>query len=282
MQGTIIKAISGFYYLKSGGKIYECKARGVFKKRGITPLVGDLAKFDNGVVTEIYPRINSFDRPPVANVEIMIVVMAAKNPDPSFEILDRFLLTAQSKNAEIIIVLNKCDIVDKSIIDKFNEIYSPIYKFIPMSAETGQGIDELKNLITGRKAALAGPSGVGKSSITNLLLGRKESETGDISERLMRGKNTTRRSEIFEGDGFEIFDTPGFTSFESLFDDERNLDKLFPDFDPYIGNCKFDDCRHLKEPDCAVREALALGKISQSRYDSYKEIYKNILENKRY
>jgi len=296
MTGTIVKAISGFYYLESDGIVYECKAKGVFKNKGITPLVGDEAEFEPGIVTKILPRENSFDRPPVANVELMVIVMAAADPAPSFEILDRFILSAEQMKTDIVICVNKCDIASEGVLKKFKEIYTPIYPiyFVCGKENLDPGdksnssplifnqINELRQALLGKKAALAGPSGVGKSTLTNLLLERDESEIGEISKKSLRGKNTTRHSQLFNGDGFKLFDTPGFTSFDAKIEDESELEHLFPEFRNCIGKCRFDDCRHLSEPDCAVRSAVDEGKISQSRYESYKDIYKTIIENKKY
>ncbi len=288
MTGTIVKAVSGFYYVAAeGGKVYECKARGVFKNRGITPLVGDDALFEydeaheSGLVTEILERKNSFDRPPLSNVDLLVIVMAAANPDPSFEIRDRFLVTAEQKNVKALICVNKCDIAETETLDAFSE-YKGIYPVCFVSAKTGDGTDGLKECLAGMKAALAGPSGVGKSSLTNLLLGRSESETGDISRKSLRGKNTTRHTQLFAADGFMLFDTPGFTSFDASLDENTELDRLFPEMRPYIGSCRFDDCRHLKEPGCAVTEALSEGKISQRRYKSYTQLYEAIINLKKY
>ena len=288
MTGTIVKAVSGFYYVAaSEGITYECKARGVFKNRGITPLVGDEAQFEydeaheSGLVTEILERKNYFDRPPLANVDLLIIVMAAANPDPSFEILDRFLVTAEQKNVKAMICVNKCDIAAQDTLDAFAG-YKGIYQVEFVSAKTGEGIDKLKADLSGLKAALAGPSGVGKSSLTNLFLGRDESETGDISRKSLRGKNTTRHTELFKADGFMLFDTPGFTSFDAALPEDTELDRLFPEMRPYIGSCRFDDCRHLKEPGCAVTEALEQGRISQRRYRSYTQLYEAIKNSRKY
>ena len=282
MRGIIVKAISGFYYVRSEGKVYECKARGVFKNRGITPLVGDYVEFDSGVVSEILPRKNSFDRPPVANVDTLVIVMAAADPAPSFEILDKFIVTAESLKTDIVLCVNKCDIAQPEILDKFKSIYQNIYPVYFVSANTGLGITELKEALRNKQFALAGPSGVGKSSLTNLFLNRNETEVGEISKKSLRGKNTTRHTELFAAEGYQIFDTPGFTSFDANLKDEHELVLYFPEFRTYLGKCRFDDCRHLEEPDCAIRKALSEGKISESRYNSYKNLFENILENRRY
>ena len=282
MRGIIVKAISGFYYVESDGQTFECKARGVFKNRGITPLVGDHVMFEPGMVNEILPRKNSFERPPVANVDTLVIVMAGAKPDPSFEILDKFIVTAESLHTDVVLCINKCDITSKEIINKFKSIYSDIYPIYFVSAKTGEGIAELKASMLNKQFAFAGPSGVGKSSLTNIFLEKSETEVGEISQKSLRGKNTTRHTQLFKAEGYQIFDTPGFTSFDANLDDEHELENLFPEFKPYLGLCRFDDCRHLEEPECAIRKALLDEKISESRYNSYKDLYKYIVENKRY
>lgn len=279
MRGTIVKAISGFYYVRASEQVYECKARGVFKNKNITPLVGDEVEFNENLVTDILPRINSFERPPVANVKTLAIVMAAQDPAPSFEILDKFILTAESKNAEIILVINKCDLADTS---EFTRVYKDVYPLFFVSAKTGEGIEELKEALKGKQFALAGPSGVGKSSLTNILLGDEKTEVGEISKKSLRGKNTTRHTELFSSKDYMIFDTPGFTSFDIKLEDETELPNLFPEFREYLGSCRFDDCRHLEEPECAIKDAVAAGKIHERRYNSYKTIFKEILEAKRF
>lgn len=282
MRGIIVKAISGFYYVRSEEQVYECKARGVFKNKGITPLVGDFVEFEPGWVTNILPRKNRFERPPVANVDTLVIVMAAADPLPSFEILDKFIVTAESLKTDIVLCINKCDIASCETLEKFKAIYTGIYPLYFVSAITGEGIAELREAMHGKQFALAGPSGVGKSSLTNIFLERDETEVGEISQKSLRGKNTTRHTELFESNGYQVFDTPGFTSFDASLEDELELENLFPEFRAYLGSCRFDDCHHLEEPDCAIRNALLEGKISESRYNSYKNLFEIIKENRRY
>jgi ribosome biogenesis GTPase len=294
MRGTITKALSGFYYVKPETgqpqirgqvqtyaepasdlkSVYQCRARGIFKKEGITPLVGDEVIIEltddvevEGVVTEILKRRNAFIRPPVANIDLFVCVIAAKDPQPNMEVLDRFLATAEAEYADSIICINKTDL---GAAPRIVKVYSQIYPVIELSAFSGEGLDDLKTALTGKKAALAGPSGVGKSSLINRLVGRGRTETGEISTKTGRGKHTTRHVEIIDTDfGAKLYDTPGYTSFEGVSAQEADVAGLFPEFAAYAGACRFDNCRHLNEPDCAVHSAIKSRNISATRYRSY-------------
>lgn len=288
MKGIIVKGIAGFYYVKAGGKIYQCKARGIFKKDRITPYVGDEVNIgkingDEAVVDEILPRKNSFIRPPIANVDCFVIVTAAAKPDPNPDIIDKFLVMAEKNRTDIIICINKIDLVPEEKRKEIEEIYQDIYPLVSVCGKTGAGIEELSALMKGRKCALAGPSGAGKSTLLNRLQSRRIVETGDISEKTKRGKHTTRHVELFETDfGSLVFDTPGFTSFDVLEAEEDELHFLYPEMSALIGGCRFDDCRHIKEPDCCIREAVKQGKIHESRYQSYVNQYKEIQERRKY
>ena len=278
-EGQIIKATAGYYYVDTGEAVYQCRARGVFKKDGVTPLVGDFVRIsvqdeEEGVVDVIEPRRNAFIRPPVANVDIFIVTVAAAEPEPSFELTDRFLVTAEAADAEACVCINKDDLSPQQA-KRIANVYESLYPTVILSALTRNGISGLRALIAGKSAAFAGASGVGKTSLIALLTGVDELETGDVSAKTGRGRHTTRHVEIFTLPGANntrVYDTPGFTSFEAaeaadLAD--ANLDALFPEFETYLGDCRFADCVHKNEPDCAVRAALENGEIKRSRYASY-------------
>ena len=290
MQGTIVKGIAGFYYVKYEDEVYQCKARGVFKNDGIKPMVGDFATFekgsgedDNGWVTEIHERKNSFIRPPISNVDCFVIVMAAAQPKPNLAVMDKFLVMAEKSHTDIVLCVNKTDLAKRKTLEELKEIYGGVYPMVFISADKGEGLDELKSMLKGKHVALAGPSGVGKSTILNGLIPGAEAETGTISHKSKRGRHTTRHSELFDlGDGTMLFDTPGFTSFDILEADEEELQHLYPEIAPYAGKCRYDNCRHIKEPECAVRAAVEAGEISQQRYDSYKTQIEEIREKDRY
>ena len=291
LTGTIVKGIAGFYYVLAGEgetrKVYECKARGIFRKDGVTPLAGDRVRMTvqedgSGSVDEILPRVNVFDRPPVANVETMILVAASREPEPNFPLLDRFCVMAEQKNCRIAVCVNKADIGDPAVLQRFRNVYGGIYPVFILSTKTGEGVEDLRRFLKGSQAALAGPSGVGKSSIANVLLEAEAMETGEISRKTLRGKNTTRHTELFDAGEFRLFDTPGFTSFELGEVEEDQLQHYFPEFAPYLGKCRFDNCRHLDEPDCAVAKAAADKAISRRRYASYKDMMKTLQQQEKY
>ena len=260
-EGVIIRSLSGFYTVVSNGETVECRARGRFRKDGVSPLVGDRVRFTaegkKGTVDEILPRRNSFVRPAVANVDQIVILASAVIP-----VTDPFLI----------------DRVAAIAGDELYEIYSATgYRVIRTSAVTGDGIEELRSAICGRISAFTGNSGVGKSSVLNALAPQLAIAVGDVSEKLGRGRHTTRHVELFDlgGDTY-IADTPGFASFDFEMMDpirKEDLQYAFPEFAEYIGECRFPDCAHLKEPDCAVLRALAEGKIHESRHRSYGKLY---------
>ena len=290
MKGTIVKGIAGFYYVKHEDEVYQCKARGVFKNDGIKPMVGDFATFeegegaeDDGWITEIHERKNSFIRPPIANVDCFVIVMAAAQPKPNLAVMDKFMVMAEKSHTDIVLCVNKTDLAKKKTIEQLKDIYGDVYPMVFISADKGEGLEELRSMLKGKHVALAGPSGVGKSTILNCLIPGADAETGTISHKSKRGRHTTRHSELFDlGDGTMLFDTPGFTSFDILEADEDELQHLYPEIAPYAGKCRYDNCRHIKEPECAVRDAVEAGEISQERYDSYKTQLEEIQKKDRY
>ncbi len=288
MTGTIIKGIAGFYYVKTDHGLYECRARGIFKNEGITPMVGDLVEIDvigdmTGYINNIYPRKNQFIRPPISNVEQFVIVVSAQKPKLNFLILDRFLVMAEMNQTDAVIVINKQDVSKSEDIDRIMKIYDSMYPCIVLSAKKNKGIEKLMPYLRDRSSALAGTSGVGKTTLLNRLQDDFNEETGDISKKTGRGKNTTRHVEIFELEqGGKVFDTPGFTSFDILECDESMLEKCYPEMYNIEGNCRYDDCRHVNEPECMIRRAVEKEIISESRYKSYLTQIKEIRERRIY
>lgn len=278
-EGVIIKALSGFYYVRTGSETVECRARGRFRLDGTSPLVGDrvvvsLDAQGKGRVDQVLERKNYFVRPAVANIDVLIAVASEVEPVTDPFLIDRVTSTAEHNGCEVVICINKSDATDSH---RLADIYAATpYRVIETSAVTGEGIEELSVCINGKVCAFSGNSGVGKSSILNALEPGLALKTGAVSEKLGRGKHTTRHVEIFPVAGGYCADTPGFASFDveqmpPIPKDE--LQYTFPEFEPYIGKCRFDDCAHRKEPECAVREALDEGKIARSRYESYCRLY---------
>ena len=292
MQGKIIRGIAGFYYVhvvESG--VYECKAKGIFRKDGIKPLVGDDVEIEildekdmEGNIMQILPRRNDLIRPAVANIDQALVVFAAAKPKPHFQLLDRFLVMMESKEIPAILCFNKSDIVDDAEIASLKEIYENCgYPLLFTSAKEETNIDELKELLRGKTTAIAGPSGVGKSSLINQLQSAVKMETGSISRKIERGKHTTRHSELIVlEEGSYIMDTPGFSSLYVGDMEKEELKYCFPEFSAYEGKCRFNGCSHTHEPGCAVREAVEEGKIHRMRYEDYTFLYRELQEKKRY
>ena len=286
MTGILLKAIAGFYYIEAGGSVYECKARGIFRKNGESPTVGDFVEFEQleaskGVVSKILPRKNLLVRPPIANVDILFIVSSHNTPAPNALLIDRLTAIAVNNNIEPVVVFNKSDLGN---LEDWKALYTRAgFKCVVTSGVSGEGCDEIKDMINGKVSAFTGNSGVGKSSLLNCMFPELELKTGEVSNKLGRGRHTTRHVELYPVCGGYVADTPGFSSL----DIERTMplkkDELlfvFPDFADYLGGCKFTSCTHTVEKGCAVLEAVQNGEIEKSRIESYKAIYNGIKDIK--
>lgn len=293
MTGKIIKGIAGFYYVHVVGMgVFECKAKGILRNKKIKPLVGDNVEIDIldrqeflGNIIEVLPRKNALIRPAVANVDQALVVFAVSHPNPNYNLLDRFIVMMQKQDIDTIVCFSKKDLADDKKLEEIEDIYRKCgcrLQFI--SVMNKEGIDDvLRPLLSGKTTVFAGPSGVGKSSLTNELLSQSKMEIGSVSEKIGRGRHTTRHSEIIniEGDTY-IMDTPGFTSFYVSDIEAEYLKYYFDEFEAYEGKCRFNGCVHINEPDCAVKQAVEEGIISRVRYNNYIEIYNELKEQRKY
>ncbi len=292
MQGKIVKGIAGFYYVHVGESgTYECRAKGIFRNQKIKPLVGDNVEMTvlderdrEGSIQEILPRRNELIRPAVANIDQALVIFAAAKPKPNFNLLDRFLIMMEYQQVPTVICFNKQDLVTEQERQLLRDTYiSAGYEVRFASTVTREGLAEIHALLQGKTTTVAGPSGVGKSSLINLLAPEAGMETGDISRKIERGRHTTRHSELFALDGNSyICDTPGFSSIYLPDIEKEELGSFFPEFREYEGSCRFQGCAHIHEPGCAIKDALAEGKISQSRYENYKLLYGELKDRRRY
>ena len=292
MLGKIVKGIAGFYYVhvvEFG--LYECKAKGVFRKEKIKPLVGDNVEIDildetekKGNIVEVLERKNELIRPAVANIDQALVVFAVTKPKPHFNLLDRFLIMMESKRIPVILCFNKKDLAADEEWRGLKEVYETCgYPVVFTSALKEENITKIRRILEGKTTALAGPSGVGKSSLINLLEPGANMETGEISRKIERGRHTTRHSELFAiGGETYIMDTPGFGSLYVNDFEKEDLKYYFREFEPYEGNCKFQGCSHIHEPGCGVKDALETGKIPKSRYENYLELYRELEQKQRY
>ena len=284
--GRILRSLSGFYDVQTEKKLITCRARGIFRKTGETPLTGDLVEISvekgKGMIEKILPRKNSFVRPAVANIDALVVFAANVNPVTEPFLIDRVAAIAGDQEVPVILCVNKCDL--DPAIDLTRIYRNAGFTVVTASAETGEGVEELGSLIEGKLTAFTGNSGVGKSSILNRLCPDLHLPVGEVSEKLGRGRHTTRHVQLYQlGEGTYVADTPGFSSFDTDQMDvilKENLQYAFPDFGPYIGSCQFHDCSHRKEPACAVTAALASGKIEPTRYDSYLRLYEKAAQIK--
>ena len=281
----IVKGIGGFYYVKTGGSLVECKPKGIFRKKRITPVAGDIVRLetDGGapVIADILPRKNVFVRPPVANVDQFFIVVSTVQPVPSTLVIDKLSAIAVDKGAQPVLVITKTDLQDaQPLAACYAHSDIPV---LCVNAGTGEGLAAVRARLDGRVSVFCGNSGVGKSTLLSALLPGHELETGEISQKLGRGRHTTREVTIFEAFGGRIADTPGFASLEANragFIPKENLEHAFPEFGPYLGQCQFTGCSHRTEKGCAVRQALAEGKLSQTRYDSYCAMYDEVKDVK--
>ena len=279
-EGRIVKALSGFYYVRAGDETIECRARGLFRLEGVSPLVGDRVRFKRsekgkGVITELLERRNALKRPSVANIDLLVIVAAAVIPVTDSYLIDRVSVIAVHNDCDVVICVNKSDL---NRGEYFDDIYGKTgFKLIHTSAVTGEGIAELREAVNGKMSAFTGNSGVGKSSILNAFDPAFAIEVGEVSVKLGRGRHTTRHVELFAlGGETYIADTPGFASFdveqmEGLHKDEMQY--CFPEFEPFLLTCRFNDCVHLKEPGCSILDAVRDGAISPSRHSSYARLY---------
>lgn len=292
MTGKIMKGIGGFYYVYvEGCGLYECRAKGIFRNKKMKPNVGDIVEIDVlsqktkiGNLTKIYPRKNQLIRPMVANVDQALVIFAIHEPEPNFHLLNRFLVMMERQQIPVVICFNKMDLATAREKEKLEGAYvGSGCRVLFISAEKKQGVGELETLLRGKTTVMAGPSGVGKSSTLNCVSAHKQMETGTVSEKIKRGRHTTRHSElIYLGSDTLLMDTPGFSSLYLEDMDKDELKYYFPEFSAYENQCRFNGCAHIHEPGCKVKEALEAGKISRLRYDDYCLLYEELAQQKKW
>ena len=292
MQGKIIRGVAGFYYVHVPELgVLECRAKGVFRNRKEKPLVGDNVAVELldrekrlGNVEEILPRHNAVIRPAVANVDQAIVIFAVSYPRPNLNLLDRFLLMMKTQGISAGICFNKTDMAEEAEIQDMVQQYQRSGAVVYLtSTYREEGLEQLKESLWNRTTVLAGPSGVGKSSVINAVFPEAGMETGQISEKIKRGKHTTRHSELFSlGGNTYLMDTPGFTSLGLPDLEKENLREYYDEFEPYQEQCRFPGCVHVNEPDCAVKKAVEQGEISRLRYDHYKQFFEELSQRRRY
>ncbi len=292
MRGKIVKGIAGFYYVHAEDlSIYECRARGIFRKDNVKPLVGDNVELEvldrqerTGNIREILPRKSRLIRPAVANIDQALVIFAILKPEPNFNLLDRFLIMMEQQELPCAVCFNKSDIATEQEREELRGAYEGCgYRVLFISVREREGLKEVRSFLQGKTTTLAGPSGVGKSSLINYLHPRAEMETGAVSEKIDRGRHTTRHSELFALDGESyIMDTPGFSSLQLFNMEKEDLRDFYPEFRAYEGKCRFRGCAHVSEPGCSVKEALSAGKISDVRYHNYTVLYEELKSRKKY
>jgi len=280
MTGRVVKGIGGFYFVHDGDNVVMGKARGKLKRNKELIYVGDIVDYDidandsdgECVINSVIERKNYLSRPPVSNLDMLVVVFSLVHPEVNYPVIDKLIAACEQKGIEPAVCISKVDLADKEEIRMVQEIYSRIYPTACVNALTGDGIEDLTKIISGKNVALAGPSGVGKSTITNHLLDDEDLkvETGDVSDKTRRGRHTTRHVEIFTlSDGTKLYDTPGFTSLELTETEPSEIGGLFKEIREFAEACRYSDCMHINEPECGVKEALEKGELSESRYNSY-------------
>lgn len=291
MDGKIIKGIAGFYYVYTAKGLIECKAKGIFRKDKIKPLVGDNVEIDltdenekTGNIIRILPRGNALIRPASANIDQALVIFAIVKPDPNYNLLDRFLITMEKQSLPVVICFNKKDIATQEEMDELRDAYGGCgYQVLFVSGAGNQGIDLIRTYLEGKTTVVAGPSGVGKSTIINALYPGANMETGEISRKIARGKHTTRHAQLFAlSENTFIMDTPGFTSLNLGDMEKEELWECYPEFAEYEKDCRFGRCSHISEPVCGVKDALNQGKISRVRYNNYRVLYEELKNRKKY
>lgn len=292
MTGRIMKGIGGFYYVEvEGAGLYECRAKGIFRNKKMKPNVGDIVDIDviseeekTGNLTVIHKRKNQLIRPMVANVDQALVIFAVHEPEPNFQLLNRFLIMMEKQQIPVIICFNKMDLASEEEKEQLRQDYENSgCRVLFSSAREGEGIPEIRELLRGKTTVMAGPSGVGKSSTLNTISPKTQMETGAVSEKIKRGRHTTRHSElIYLGEETFLMDTPGFSSLYLEDIDKEELRFYFPEFADYENQCRFNGCSHIHEPGCAVKQALEEGAISRMRYDYYCYLYEELANAKKW
>jgi ribosome biogenesis GTPase len=288
IKGRIIRGIGGLYYVAVDTEVYECSARGKFRKSRITPTVGDYVEISvtdeqkhKGSIESICQRRNTLIRPRVANVDCAVIQFAAASPDINYDLLDRFLILAGTQGIkDVVICINKSDLLSNEVREYMERVYAPIYSLVFTCAAKNEGIDELREKLKGKVTVFAGPSGVGKSSVINALIPDMERKTGEISKKIQRGKHTTREVELLEYDKDTfIVDSPGFTSLSLDFLQAEGLKHYFREFEPYLDGCYFNDCSHISEPDCTLKEHVGK-EIAPERYERFVGLYNELKQRR--